>query len=285
MPAPGEVLLSPFGRPFHLGSLRLELLPSGYGAGAASLWIKLPSGQCITYAGTPCAQPELQAEPMQVRAAETLICAAPLAAQMAEFPGREAAAASLCALIAEARAADAVTVVLCSPIPAAPMLWRRLSSQGFPVAAHPEVERTLRAYHELGLLPPQFDGGPRRLQRSAGPGTVILWPAATPLVAVERLRGAAAGLRVILCLGAALAEAVVAQVRAALPTGAVFAGAVALADSLDRPALLRYIADSEARHVYLTAGYSDSLAAAARDLGVRLEALGPPHQLQLFGAV
>ena len=54
-------------------------------------------------------------------------------------------------------------------------------------------------------------------------------PAATPLVPVARLQGAASSLRVILCLGAALAEAVVMRVRTALPADAVFAGAVALA--------------------------------------------------------
>lgn len=284
VPAPGSVLLSPFGRPFHLGALRLELFPSGYGPGAASLWIKLPSGSCITYAGTPCAEPEPHVESMQVRAAETLICAAPLAAHGAALPDRDAALASLDTLVAEARAADAVAVILCSTVPGAPTIWRRLSSQGITVVAHPEIERTLRAYGELGFLPPHADGGSRRLGRAVGPGTVILWPAATPLVPVARLRGSAAGLRVILCTGAAQAAALVTQVRAALPSDAGFAGAVALADSLDQPALLRYIADSEARHVYLTAGYSDSLAAAAQRLGVRLEPLGPPHQLQLFRA-
>ncbi len=284
MPAPSAVLLSPYGRPFHLGALRLELFPSGYGPGAASLWIKLPSGQCITYAGTPCAQPELHVEPLQVRAAETLICAAPLAAHPAALPDRDAALAALAALVAEARALAAVTVILCSPLPTAPTIWRQLSGQGITALAHPEIERTLRAYRELGLLPPHPDGGPRRLGRAVGPGAVILWPAATPLVPVARLQGAASSLRVILCLGAALAEAVVMRVRTALPADAVFAGAVALADSLDQPALLRYIADSEARHVYLTAGYSDSLAAAAQRMGVRIAPLGPPHQLQLFGA-
>ena len=42
-------------------------------------------------------------------------------------------------------------------------------------------------------------------------------------------------------------------------------------------------ADSEARVVYLTAGYSDALAATLRRTGVQLEPLGPPRQLPLFG--
>lgn len=285
VPAAESVLLSPFGRPFHLGSLRLELFPSGQGPGAASLWIKLPSGQCVIYAGAPCPQPELDVEPMQVRAAATLVCAAPLAALPGALPARAEALAALHARVADARAAGAVTVILCSPLPGAPAIFRQLSEGGAAVAAHPAILRTLRAYHQLGLLPAQSDAGPRRLGRPLAPGSVLLWPAAAPLPPTAQLQGGAAGeLRVILCIGAAMAEAAVEKARAALPAGATLAGAVALADGLDQPALLRYIADSEARAVYLTAGYSDSLAAAARARGVRLEPLGPPHQLPLFGA-
>ena len=72
-----------------------------------------------------------------------------------------------------------------------------------------------------------------------------------------------------------------ARVRAALPPPAILI-AVPLADGLDRPSLLRYIADSEARQVYLTAGYSDELAATLRRTGVHLAPLGPPRQLPLF---
>jgi hypothetical protein len=111
-----------------------------------------------------------------------------------------------------------------------------------------------------------------------------LWPAAVPLPPAVRLQGPKArGLRVILSVGAAIAEAVVARAQAALPVGAELAGAVALADGLDQPALRRYIADSEAKVVYLTAGYSDGLAATLRRTGVQLLPLGPPRQLPLFG--
>lgn len=284
---PGSVLLSPVGRPFHLGALRLELFPSGQSPGAASLWIKLPSGECVTYAGTPCAPPQESGEPMQVRAAATLICAAPLAAYGEEpgpLPARPAALSALRALAAAASASGAVTVILCSPLPAAPAIWQTLSADGALVLAHPELERVVRAYQQLGLLPLPAGAGLRRFTRPAAPGTVILWPAAVPLWSAARLCASAVpSLRVILCSGAAQVPKVVAQVQAALPAGAELGGAVAFADSLDQPALLRYIADSEARNVYLTAGYSDALAEAARQKGVRLLPLGPPHQLPLFG--
>lgn len=284
--APASQLLSPVGRPFQLGTLRLELFPSGEGPGAASLWLKLPSGQCVIYAGAPCALPAAGVEPMQVRAGEALVCAAPLAAYDGELPSRDTALQALRELVGQAQADDAATVILCAPQAGAPTIWSQLVTDGAGVVVHAEIARVLAAHQQLGLLPPTGDAPQalRRFSRPLGPGAVVLWPAAVPLPATARLQGPAArDLRVVLCLGAALSEGVVARVRAALPDGAKLAGAIALADGLDQAALRRYISDSEARTVYLTAGYNEALAASLRQSGVRLEPLGPPRQLPLFG--
>lgn len=276
-----SVLLSPVGRPFHLGALRLELFPSGQAPGAASLWVKLQSGQCVIYAGAPCPQPTLGAEPMQLRAATALICAAPLAAHPGELPDRAAALRTLQDHVSQSRAAGAATVILCSPLPGAPLIWSPLIAAGVPVVIHPAIMRSLLAHKELGLLP--ATPAPRRFTRPLPPGTVLLWPAATPLPPPSRLQAPQArALHVILSIGAALAAPLVARVRAALPPPATLTAAVPLADGLDRPSLLRYIADSEARQVYLTAGYSDALATTLRRTGVHLAPLGPPRQLPLF---
>ena len=284
--APESLLLSPVGRPFQLGTLRLELFPSGEGPGAASLLIKLPSGQCIIYAGTPCAQPYSGVEPMQVRAGEALVCAAPLAAHDGELPERATALLTLRDLVGQAQADAAATVILCAPLTGAPAIWSQLAADGAAVVVHAEIARALTAHQELDRLPPSSAATPsrRRFTRPLGPGTVVLWPAAIPLPPLTRLQSPSArGLRVVLATGAALAEPVVARLRATLPEGAILSGAIPLADGLDQPALRRYIADSEARTVYLTAGYSDALAATLRRTGVQLEPLGPPRQLPLFG--
>lgn len=279
--AADSVLLSPIGRPFHLGALRLELFPSGQAPGAASLWVKLQSGQCVIYAGAPCPQPARGAEPMQVRAATALVCAAPLAVHPGELPDRAAALLTLQEHVDQSRAAGAATVILCSPLPGAPFIWSPLIAAGVPVVTHPEIARALLAYKQLGLLPPT--SAPRRFTRPLAPGSVLLWPAATALPPPARLQDPQArALHVILSIGAAIAAPVVARVRAALPPPATLTAAIPLADGLDRPSLLRYIADSEARQVYLTAGYSDELAATLRRTGVHLAPLGPPRQLPLF---
>ncbi len=284
--APESLLLSPVGRPFQLGTLRLELFPSGEGPGAASLWLKLPSGQCILYAGAPCALPAPGAEPMQVRAGEALVCAAPLAAYDGELPPRDTALQTLRELVGQAQADHAATVILCAPQSGAPTLWTQLTADGAGPFVHAEVARVLSAHQQLGLLPSTGEAPPalRRFSRPLGPGAVLLWPAAIPLPAAARLQSPTArSLQVILCCGAALSPTVVSRARAALPAGATLAGAVPLADGLDQTTLRRYITDSEARTVYLTSGYTDPLATSLRQSGIHLEPLGPPSQLPLFG--
>jgi hypothetical protein len=75
----------------------------------------------------------------------------------------------------------------------------------------------------------------------------------------------------------------VARTKAALPSWATLSGAIALADSLDLPGLLRYVLDSEAKQVWLTSGYSEAVAAALMTHHVAVAPLGPPRQLALFG--
>lgn len=287
VPAPESLLLSPVGRPFHLGSLRLELFPSGAGAGAASLWLRLPTGETLVYAGAPCAAELPGSEPMQLRAAETLVCAAPLAACPGALPAPAEALAQLGDRVDAGRAADAVVVILCAPLCGGPLLWQALAPHRAALSVHPEIARALLAVRALAPARPGAEDAPppRRYGRPLGPGAVLLWPAGVALPPLPRLQGAGArAVHVVLGIGAALSPAVVAHVAAALPAGAHFAGAVPLADGLDEPALRRYIAESEARTVYLTAGYSDALAAALQPAGVTLLPLGPPRQLPLFGA-
>jgi hypothetical protein len=50
-PLPEGALLAPFARPFAVGRLRLELLPSGFVAGAAQLLVELPERRVLYAAG------------------------------------------------------------------------------------------------------------------------------------------------------------------------------------------------------------------------------------------
>lgn len=292
-----NLLLSPMGRPFHFGSLRMELFPSGQQPGAASLWLKLPTGQTVIYGGQPVAQtaPAAQEQAMQLRAAETLILSAPVAALGMPLPSQAEALGQLQQLILTSSADSAVTIVLCSATVAAQQLWPALQQVAtlLPAAqllCHGEILRTLQTYRALGLLTQAHHGTHEqtplptlyRTGRVLQAGTVLLWPTQVPLPRSQRLASPGTA-RVLLSDGTALAPTVVAKTKAAQPSWATLSAAIPLADSLDLPGLLRYVLDSEAKQVWLTAGYSEAVAAALRAKHVAVAPLGPPRQLALFG--
>lgn len=283
---PPGLLLSPTGRPFQLGQLRLELFPSGALYGAASLWMKLPSTQTVIYAGA--ANPSVRfaalagSEPMQVRQAEALLLLAPLAIASTPLPDVEEAQASLWKVLCAAEADGAATVLLCPSLSTAPAIAELLcAAENTPARAiygHPFVGRACKLSRR---------GRVQRFGRPLGAGEVLLWPLSTEcdlLPAHRLIQGDARRVRIHLLTAAALLPDVVAAYRAMLAeAGWELASALPFPDAIDRPGLLSYLATTEARKLYLPAGYSEELAAALAKAYPRVEVtpLGPPRQLPL----
>lgn len=288
---PGEALLTPFGRPFSLGGLRLELFPSGYLPGAASLLIRLQRG-ALVYAGdfNPAPRPDPQgrtlAEPMQVRAAEALLCHAPLAALGRPLPSFAEALDALRLTLAT-RVRGAPLLLLVPPLGLAQELLPHLVALGLQVHLHRRIARAVAALQATDPAPKDAAAvtplRPYRPPRPIGPGEVLLWPIGQPLSPLLPLGRQPAPPQVLLCAGAALSADVVGACRQALPPGLDLLCALPFPDGPDLPALLRYVADTEARDVYLTAGFSEDVAQAVRArTRARVHPLGPPTQMDLF---
>lgn len=284
-----SLLLSPTGRPFQLGTLRLELFASGGVSGASSLWLRLPSGRTVAYAGAPNPRADFSraagGEPMQVRSAETLVCNAPLASLAQSLPSLEEAAARLRDLIAEGQAAATVSVLLCPPLTMARPIVEILGSTG--LHAHPQI---LRAVHASQLLDPSSSTLPKlvRHARALRGGQVLLWPLSTvnelPRLA-QLLHADAGGARFFLCSGLGLLPEVAAACRAALDAiGHELSAILPFPDVMDRQGLIDYVAATEARQLYLTTGFSETLASLLRRdrKRVAVSPLGPPSQLVLL---
>jgi hypothetical protein len=177
---------------------------------------------------------------------------------------------------------QALTVVLCPVLSTAPELAELLASDAaagrYQLLAHPRIGRAIRALGQLALravaparpiLPIPSDG-------------VLLWPVDEPLPTAGQL-SRSGRLNIVLCSGAALLPSAVAACRRRLAaSGLTLAAALPYPDAIDRPGLLRYIVATGARQIYLTAGFSDSLAAELRAIQVVAWPLGPPQQLALF---
>ena len=152
---------------------------------------------------------------------------------------------------------------------------------------HPQILRAVNACQKLS--PSKIDSAkPVRFTQALRAGQVLLWPLAMagelPRLA-QLVHPDAGGARFYLCSGLGLLSEVATACRAALDAnGHELSAVVPFPDVIDRQGLVEYVAATEARQLYLTTGFSETLAALLRRgrHGVAVEPLGPPSQLPLL---
>lgn len=273
-PRPGRVatttLAVPYGRPFSLGPLRLELFPSGHVVGGASLAVDL-GGPRVVYAGTVNPAGGGLAGAAEVRPCDTLVLDGSFGHPRFRFPGAAETAAELGAWLDRTLAEGSTPVLLADPLATAPDLALLLHPV-VPLRAHRGIVDLVRKLRGLGhaRLPAlrRFEGTPAR-------GEVVLWPADGHGGPARRAR-AIAGIRrprVALVSGWAMDP----EVLEGLEADAGFA----LAAQAGWDELIEYVRQTGAREVYLTGG-GEELARELAARGLSAWLLGPPRQLALL---
>lgn len=262
-----EVLVTPYGRPFSLGTLRLELFPSGHLPGAASLLVQL-GGRRVIYGGEVCPRPPGEppglAEPCEVRGGEVLVLGAPVAALGQPLPSRAEAGAQLVDAVQRALDRQQTPVVLAAALGGAQEALVWLGQAGLAVRAHPRIAALAVAYRQQGLALPALS--PVGVSRQ-GP---LLWP--LELRDAPALARQAPAYRIAVS-GLALAPDAAARLGVDV--------AVPLADHGDLEAVLAYVRATGASEVHLTSGYREVLVKALAAQGVLAHRLGPPQQMDL----
>ncbi len=270
-----QTLVVPFGRPFALGDLRLELFPSGFMPGAASLLCER-DGRRIVYAG-PIGQVE-QVEQVgqpgdgraELRAADALCIDARFASGEIAFPRRAVAEEVLCR-IARDRSSGGAPLFLIEPPALAPVIARVLGAAGVSLRAHRTILDAVAAFRQV-----EPQSSYPQVQRFAGrlaDDEALLWPAAArpprqggqaqarPSVLVSPRAGTAAA-----------RERWNVAHRLPFPHGA------------DVAQLARYVEATGASEVALVGAPDDELAELLRGRGVFAYRVGPPRQIDLFHA-
>ena len=271
------MLVTPFGRPFALGRLRLELLPSGHVPGAAQLYVELDEGgqrRRVAYLGPLNPSPGRFAEAPQVRAAEALCIEAPLAACARKLPPRAEAEAQLVAAVERALDDGVTPVVLAPALGAAADVVALLGAAALPVRVHARIAAWIDAYARIGLQVTASRQWVKKFRGSPARGEVVVW-------ALEDRNAPAIGRLRTARLFAATGLAVEPDAAARLRVEAAFA----LADHGDLPSLVAHARAAEARDVWLTGGFSEAAASAFAAAGIRAHALAahrPMQQMALF---
>jgi len=255
-----QALVTPYGRPFTLGELRLELFPSGYLPGASSLLCER-DGRRLVYAGPIGPGGE-------VRAADALCLDARFADPGIAFPERPEAEASLLTT-ARDRTDGRAPVFLIDPLPLAPIVARILAAANVPLRAHRAIVDVLEAFKLIGPAPVPTV---QRFAGRLGLDEVLLWPADARAPRQGGV-GAAEGRRTIL---------VSPRPRPASGPLAGAAQPLTFPFGADFAQLARYVAASGASEVALVGAPDDALAELLRGRGVAAYRIGPPRQIDLF---
>jgi len=208
-----------YGRPFSLGDLRLEMFPSGFMPGAASLLCER-AGRRIVYAGA------IGADAADVRAADALCIDATFAGDenAAPFPPRAQALADVGSAVRAVLAGGATPVVLVDPVAIAVDVAAALAADRIGLAAHRAIVQAAAAYRHAGLPAPPL----QRFATRLAPGDALLWPAAL------RVPARRAGAR-------PFGFVLVSADAGAGPGGDAGAARVVFPTAADRDALLRYV--------------------------------------------
>ena len=262
-----HALPAPFGRPFSLGELRVELFSSGHLPGAASLLVE-GRGRRLVYAGTIGAgRPGFGSTPAELRPADALCLDATFGDPRYVFPPAEAALAQACAFAAEAAAAGLAAILLTPAFGSGLEVAAALIAGGFAVRGHRAVLAAATAFRAAGVAVPTIT----RFAGKLAPREVLLWPPeAREAPQVARLGPA----RVAFVSGFSVDPAALARVRADV--------AIPLSNQSDFPQLLAYIEATGAREIALHRGQAEPFAAALRARGLDAYPLGPPRQMELF---
>ncbi len=262
---PQSTLTPPYARPFSLGELRVELYPSGFMRGAASLVVDV-RGLRVAYAGAIAPAIRQLDWPGQVRPCDVLIVDASYAHPRFRFAPPAMVAAQVDVFV-EQVLAEGGTPVLLAPLTLAMTLTTRLGARVPLVASRPIAEAAAR----LRALVPELPMV-RRMDSAPRPGEVLLWP-----ISGREARSLALVRKPRFALVDASAVDVGALVRARADT------AFAWSDRAGHDDLVDYVGQCGASVVYAVGG-GDGAAEALEPLskrGVRVEPVGPPAQLAL----
>lgn len=256
-----------YGRPFGLGTLRVELLPTGVLPGAAALFCEAGERRVLYAACARLGPPVYGALPGEVRAADALCIDASYGHPRFRFVPRVEAEERVRAFARAMRASGRPAVVLCAPLGPAQELAAALAADDWQLRAHRSIVEGAAAYRRAGVPVPAV----ARFAGKLGADEVLLWPAAERDAGSLR-RLSHAGLLWV-SGGAADADAVAAlRVDAAIP----------YAPPPDFEALLAYVAATGAREVAVKNGFAEDLAEALRARGLDAYVIGPPRQIDMF---
>ena len=241
-------LAVPLRRPFTLGTLRLELIPSGRGYGAAALHAD-SRGRTVLYAGPIRTVDEREAA--EVRTSDAVVVAAPFGELHHTFNPVDQIAGALASWATQRLVTNALPVAVVDSALDGLEVAVRLAALGIPLAGSRSLRDAAQRLDDLETLPELKALGkePRLLVRVASDKATLPATAVSALVSGRAIDGHPG-----------------------------FALGFAWPFAAGRAQLLAWIEQTKSKDIFVTGVCAETIVAA---LGKRARLLGPPHQMTL----
>lgn len=164
-------LACPYNRPFSLGNIRAELIPSGCMLGSSQIVIQKNDTRLIYTADINLGRLRT-CEPACVRRCDILIMKCTYAAPKYSFPPAGQAEEAIIEFADRSLSSGAVPVILAEPPGKAAEIAKVLSEGGFGLSLHRSPRDTIKIYEEFGVTFPNYETfGPGKIE-----GRVLIFP-------------------------------------------------------------------------------------------------------------
>jgi len=145
-----NALICQYNRPFSIGRLKMELLPSGAVLGGASLYVETDKGRLL-YAPQLQTQKIPTVRQMQLKKASTLVLGAFHPDPNSSLPNRKRERDRLIERVRTAiNERNEYPTILCNAISTAQEITKLLTDEGIPVAVHPTIFKVNKIYETCG---------------------------------------------------------------------------------------------------------------------------------------
>jgi len=144
-----KALVCQYNRPFSIGRLRMELLPSGHCLGGASLYVETDNNSLL-YAPSVQSQKVTIHRTMQLKKAKILILGAHAPGPESPAKNRNREKESLLQKLKEYVSNNQWPVIFCQSISTAQELTRHLSQNEIPLAVHQQIYKINKIYETYG---------------------------------------------------------------------------------------------------------------------------------------
>jgi len=144
------VLACPYYRPFTLGNLQVELVPSGHMLGSSQMIVD-KGNKTLLYTGDINLNKLPTAKPAYTKHCDVLVMKCPYGQPGYIFPSFDESIEALTGFIKETLSSDSTPVIIVEPLGKAQDIIKALGEHGFKLSLHKSIYKATKIYEEFGI--------------------------------------------------------------------------------------------------------------------------------------